>query len=666
MAGRGRLGWILIASLAITAATASAQPSPPPDVAKVMEKMQRGEKPTKAEIELMKKWVATLRQWNEGLKKNPWKGMPGGGPPPGAFQQPGAPTLEGMGVCPKATVKLPTKAPTPAGYSKIAGDIAAAYRKRLGASAAKLDPDIAKTTTPNATTGLVGGALASGSGAGAIYVAARAAAAHPKDPLVASNLGALLVADRKYSDAYSVLLHADALAPDQKLVTTNRAWAQYGARDPRAKATFESVTAKESDHASARLGLGLLAACGGDAKAGADHIAASAMRRKSALAQYAYAAVSPSSPSPYTGSNPLELPPLPISASWDLSAKDKRDSAALHKQLLEIHLKWTAGLQARNDKIKSLYAQGRRGGIEGNLYASLHEPYSKAASAKAKEGVKQLVQMPSDLTQWTLSAFQRTAPARQACQGDSRCVKQVEFDDCMLTKQRAIEGHAKFAPLAQRGWADAKPLVEEMWLRSTGLLERYHDPEWAELHRANLEAEVALDFNMFVTPVYAWSGLVDAIHRTQCVPPPPPPSGPEPDAKIPGVKADGCGLPAFEVEIKVVSFEIECLEVKVQVKSPAGPMAYLQYDALKGQTTVFAGIGAGDTIGGSGLEGRVGVFVEVTGSTLTGVGLEAEGTAKLGGVGGEAKFRADALALEGGAPVADSFSKELSTTLDVK
>jgi tetratricopeptide (TPR) repeat protein len=580
-----------------------------------------------------------------------------------------APTLENIGVCPKKSLKLPTKAPTPAGYAKVAASLVATYRKQLGASAKKLDVEIAKATTPKATTALVGAVLTTGSGSGSIYVAARAAVSHPKDPLVASNLGALLVADRKYADAQSVLLHADALAPDQTLVTTNRAWVLYGAKDSGAKAMFERVIAKQADHASAQLGLGLLAACADEPEKAANHIRKSADSRPSAMAMYALEATSPDAPGVYTGSNPLVLPQLPISASWDLAAKDLRDSTALQKQLMAIYLKWTAQIVQNKDKIVSLWKDGRHGGLINHRYAAIREPYSKLAGAKTKESLKALTPMVQDLMHWSMSSYQRILPARQACGGDSRCEKKAEYDDCLLSKKKAIDGHAKFAPLAQRAWADTEPLIAELWLRSTGQLERFHDPEWAAIHRVALEAEVTWLYHMFVAGVVGWTTYTNMIHRQVCVPPPPPPSGAEPNAKLPGFKIDECPLPSFQFEVpgvKWLEFEIECLKVKVQARvMPAGAMGYLQYDGLKGVTTVFAGFGAGEVEGGFGLEGRAGVYVDFTGTKVSSLGIEAEATAMMKGTGYEEKIRFDALALEAGAPAdAKFFDRELSGTME--
>jgi hypothetical protein len=566
------------------------------------------------------------------------------------------PTLAELGLCPGKKVALDDVVPARGDFVALAESTARRATVANPAATAAMEPLVAAQKA-RAAASLAAPVLAGKDTSTALFVTARAALKDPSDPVVASNLGVLLAARGELAASNRALLHAGALAPGAPLVTVNRAWTLYRAGDAAgARALFE----KQPELASSKLGLSLLDACagggGGGAPGKAQAIREALEARPSPGGEEAVAAVDPKQPFAYRDEDP-ELPDPPISMDIDNAPEDGKAA----KLMAQATAKRIAELGPRMAVIKRIPGDQR----QKDRYGALHQILSHRVRDELERFNAEVQPLMREM--WDLGAarLQAWGPRMQACGGDTRCGKQVEYEMCIELKEKGEALHPRMFDAIDGGWRRMKPLLVDEWAYSIGMLKVFQNPGWIEQLQLLLEVEVVSAYHQYVMAAASWNQVATGVLRAKCRPPPPPPEPRE--AKVAALDADEEGLcsdehPVVEIDTGIqfagtsAAMELDCFKVKIELKRGelGGWMGYLAFDPMQGELTVFGGRWGGVDVPSSEavLEARVGWFMTYRGEHgPTSTGIEGEGSAVgPGGAGWEAEFQIDAVALLGGPP----------------
>jgi len=563
------------------------------------------------------------------------------------------PTLGELGLCPGTKVALDTVVPARADFVALAESVARRATVANPAATSAMEPLVAAQKA-RAAASLAAPILAANDTSVALFVTARAALKDPSDAVVVSNLGVLLAAKGDLAASNRVLLYADSLAPGRPLVDVNRAWTLYRAGEAAgARALFE----KQAGLASSKLGLALLDACaGGGGPEKARAIRKALAERPSVGGEEAAAASDPAQPFPYRDEDP-ELPDPPISMNIDNAPEDAKAARTMAEALS----RWMVETGPKMAVFKRIPGDQR----QKDWYGTLHQILSYRV--RDELGRFNAEYLPLVQEMWDLGAkrLQSWAPRMQACGGDSLCAKQVEYEMCVELKEKGEALHPRMFDAIDGGWRRMKPLLVDDWAYSIGMLKVFQNQGWIEQLQLLLEQEVITTYHQYVFAAASWNRMATSILQAKCQPPPPPPEPREAKVVVPDADEDGmCSdeHPVVEVDTGIqfagtkAAMEVDCFKVKIELKRGklGGWMGYLAFDPMQGELTVFGGRWGGAEVPGSDaeLEARVGWFMTYRGEHgPTSTGIEGEGTAVgPGGVGWEAEFQIDALALLGGPP----------------
>ena len=623
-------------------ARAQAPPEGFAEILPIMEKLQHGEPLTPEEQAALQRFGQEM-----GVQGGPpgAQGPAAQGPPAEWYD--GPVTLENLGVCPARQPSLPG---TRLGRSEYV-----ALLRRVGAAAAAKDPEghaavdalLAGQSDPLVGEHVGAAVLTQGAPTLALYATAQAGLAAPDDPLVANNLGVLLSGLEEYGDADAVLRYADGLEPSNPLVVVDRAWTAYDAGDAeRARSLFQEAMRLEPDLSGAHLGLGLLAACAGNADQAKGEIRKSLETKRSKVATMALSAIDPVDPGPWKSDLPLNLPTPPIGRSIQASAALVDKASLMKRTYDQVHIHWASSLMDRLAAGRAAYEADGDALEDRATYARAHDPYAKTADEALDAMTARMTPL---LERWTREGPMGTAgqemSERMGCRGNATCEERVDYRWCLSNKRLAETLNEQASTSLLASWKVSEPALQDLWAYSVGCLEHFHSERWRALYASELEHEIAMHLSAYTTMAAAWDGTAKTVLEMECTPPSPP----QDVATAPKTpSADGKGIcDRLKMKVKLphtpFTIEIDCAKTVVTVDTKLQEFE-LTTDVLNNEVTVYWGVKGGMTLA----EGQIGDYVTFVGNDVTDAGMRAEGTLGWGPWKGKGDLVAGFTAIEGG------------------
>ena len=663
-------------------------PQMPPEIQRIFQKVQSGQQPTPEEQKTLQDWARSTSGQPAGARGSQRDITPGGskGTVPGLSA---ADSLAALGACPKPATsqRLFSRPPTRETFIIQIKGAAQLY----GAKAAKARPEIDKilrTAQSDRDGSNLGAMLAAmGAGSAGVYATTWSALRNPDDPVTANNLGVLLKGMKDYPRALQALLYADKLLPEMPVTITNLGWVYYDLGDTaKARTLFERAIALNPDAASAHMGLGLLAECGGDNKAAAKELRQSLDNGSSSLATTALDmadAAAAKSDDPNNGARPINhgptSPRAPSAAEEDLSlpdppvSSDVSEMAAAAKALAKMYS--DSGIetfrvgQEMRDKAPAYQEAVKQSGsttlmfgnsgvaykdydLEEFLLRDLHRIF---ITNKVKPAYNDFHKEASDLSQAFLKEFnalvQRTVDRARACGRDNACAKQVEYTFCKQGKQLAEAFHPRFFKAWTKYWNAAKPALIDYHDFTNSALGYLRNPVRNDYRNLTREYDILSEYQTAFTWPMQWSGLMAGAWRGECKVPveESPAKG---KANVKKKRADKCPFPPVFVGIGVLSIEFDCEKFKIQ--GGEGIIGSLEVDMARHEVHMWVGVGVSAKIGAQigavdvtllKAEAKAGVRVDVAEGHYKDAAMDASLGLQVAAFKG--KLRAD-IALEGG------------------
>lgn len=498
---------VLLAGMALGATAASAQgmPGMPPNIQKIMQKLQNGQQPTPAEQK-------ALTEWGESMA-----GIKPGSPEAQAISQGQAdaaqPKFEvGSGEdgdpCHKGGGKAVGFGTTPSrdAYVAMAKDVMRTYRAHLlPAAQSSLDGVLARANGSDIAAMLVVNA----SGSAAVVSAAYAAEKNPDDSLAANNLGAILRGMHDYARAAVALQYAKSKAPDSPVIANNLGWLAMGQGDQKtAGAFFHAATAKSGKLSPALLGEGLIAQCGGHSAQALPLFRASIANGFSDLAEAgidsAEANIASSknpdagnaSPDAYGKNSGGDMPdwqdpPFP---------SDAAKMAQSHDVILKYLDYWADHAKHAANEASQVGLQVKGAsttGTSGKLV--FQRGYKKESFVLGDiKGILSRDTAPI-VEKWASDVMDRAI--RQA--GCHSCAEQREMPSCSW-RARVIPVHASLVPEEAADWTKLRKSFADLYGFSRQWIQEIHDPAAAEVETAALEQWVTGVAGPFAQPIENW------------------------------------------------------------------------------------------------------------------------------------------------------------------
>jgi hypothetical protein len=332
-----------IALVGVLAFPAEAQTSAiPPDIQTLRAKLKAGQALTTQE-------EARLKQWLDSLSQR-------GATAPGAAATTAAPAAAAQSFCPPAGAALPAAAPADA-------ELLLLLQTLVTGRAAKLDTatrqSLDSSLRASASTGASVAALLGTGGAvdEAVYTAAATALRNPADLIAINNLSVILSEAGDHRTSALMALYVVKKRPDSPLASVNLAWTYFnGGARAQAEPEFKRAKGLAPGLADPETGLGLLAACRGDAVNAADLLKAGLKKGYSQVAATAVKSIKRSQP-----------PAPPATSKAELSGLPKGETGDPSKMIPDLKVSPEPGRnEARAESFRKLhkFASGRIGELQ--------------------------------------------------------------------------------------------------------------------------------------------------------------------------------------------------------------------------------------------------------------------------------------------------------------
>lgn len=258
------VGTALLMSVAAFADT-TGMPAMPPNIQKIMQKLQTGQPTTAADKKALAAWSESMMGIKPGSSEANAIDQAQQNAPQGQVFEVGA--SEGQNPCHKTgkAIGLMGAVPSRDAYVAMAKGAIRVYGTALNpGDLGKLNTLIAKSPNPSYGGDLSLMLIAGGNGAAGVISAATAAQKNPTDPVTANNLGAALRGMHDYIRAAIALRYAHSLVPDSPVIANNLGWLAMSQGDSNAAGGFFKAAVQKNGQMSASLaGQGLIAQCGG-------------------------------------------------------------------------------------------------------------------------------------------------------------------------------------------------------------------------------------------------------------------------------------------------------------------------------------------------------------------------------------------------------------------
>lgn len=254
---------LLLSAAAV--ADPSDMPAMPPNIQKIMQKLQNGQPTTPAEQKALTAWGESMAGIQSGSTEANAINHAQQNAPKGEVFEVGS--GESQNPCHKAgkAIGFAGTPPSRDAYVAMAKGAIDVYGSALDdGDLAKLNTVLAKSSNPSYGGDLALVLIAGGSGAAAVVSAATAAEKNPTDPVTANNLGAALRGMHDYIRAEIALQYAHSLVPDSPVIANNLGWLAMSQGDAGAAGGyFKAAVAKNGQMSASLAGQGLIAQCGG-------------------------------------------------------------------------------------------------------------------------------------------------------------------------------------------------------------------------------------------------------------------------------------------------------------------------------------------------------------------------------------------------------------------
>ncbi len=639
------IGLALVASLALGAANvagAQGMPGMPPNIQKIMQKLQSGQQPTPAEQK-------ALTQWGESMA-----GIKPGSPEAQAISQGQAnaaqPKFEvGSGEdgdpCHKGGKKAVGfgAAPSRDAYVAMAKDAMRSYRAHLLPQAqASLNSALSKA--PISGSDVAALLVVNASGSAAVVSAAYAAANNPNDPLAANNLGAILRGMHDYARAAVALQYAKSLSPDSPLIASNLGWLAMGQGDSKtASAFFHAATAKNGKFSPALLGEGLVAQCAGHSAQALPLFRASIANGFSDLAEAgidsAEANIASSknpdagnaSPDTYGKNSGGDMPdwqdpPFP---------HDAATMAASHDVILKYLDYWADHAKHAAVQATQVGLQVKGASTSGSAGHLVFQRGYKKESFVLGDIRNILMRDTAPIVEkWTSDVADRAI--RQA--GCHSCAEQREVPSCSW-RARMIPVHESLVPEEAADWTKLRKSFADLYGFSRQWIQEIHDPAAAQVETAALEQWVTMVAGPFSQPIENWQGevAIDYSAGANCNPPPEIP-GKKGTLKPYKIDPTACKSGSVSMNFGFANLNADCDKMSLTMgeglvgaaewkfapdytKGADGVLRPTGTDWSNDQITIFVGAGGQSAAGPN---GAVGGFVTVQNGQMIDIGGQAQ------------------------------------------
>jgi len=503
------MGLLLLAAIALGAAGADAQgmPGMPPNIQKIMQKLQSGQQPTPAEQK-------ALTQWGESMA-----GIKPGSTEAQAISQGQAnaaqPKFEvGTGEdgdpCHKGGKASLSGAPSRDAFVAMAKDAMRAYRAHLLPQAqSSLDQVLAHANGSDLATMLVLHA----SGSAAVVSAAYAAQKNPDDALAANNLGVVLRGMHDYQRAAIALQYAKSKSPNSPVVASNLGWLAMSRGDQKtAGAFFNAAATKDKKLSPVLLGQGLVALCGGHAAQALPLFRASIANGFSDLAEAGIDSAEAdiaSSKNPDAGNSSPDVygqnaggempdwqdPPFP---------HDAATMARYHDIILKYLDYWAQHASHAANQAMQVGLQVKGASTTGSNGKLVFQRGYKKESFVLGD-IRNIISRDTApvVERWANAVMVRAIP-QDGCHG---CAEQHEMPSCSW-RIKVVPIHAGLAAEEPGDWTQLRKSFADAYGFSRPWLEKIHDPAAQQVETAALEQWVTTVALPFAQPMENWQGEV--------------------------------------------------------------------------------------------------------------------------------------------------------------
>lgn len=662
----------------------------PPEISRIMKKMQSGATITQAEQKALEDYGQKMQnKYGNGTK---------------SYQTKKPASLPGKKVT--ATAEIPSSLPVlnRESYIKLARSLMQSSGTKSG-DLPKLNELLAKTekTTEGADYGAI--FMMEGAGSASIYTCAWSAVRNPVDILTANNLAVALKNAGDYSKALQILKYANTLKPGTGLILSNTGWIYYEAgKYEKAEIEFNNALKVAPEMTSPYLGLGLIARRKGN------NIKAKEYLHKALSQRYSFAGIKAYQKAQESSSSGNQTDEKPLSGERENTGDDNVPEIPVYEQPQkmapqeQVIRNYVSGISSRLDQVTEkmeslselIKTQQERAmqnpdnsivynrdfsketmmlddidlllwGESGNFGQAVRK--SSEFTKNAQKLMEQNNDAMSPLIERNLQLDKILNPIYEkmiACMGNDACEKklareaqpfeaekkQINFKLCKLGKHQMeilLAGGYKSLSTLQ---TQLKKTVPDYYAFTNPILEKIYAPALNEFYNLRREAKILAEEKALASQALGLAEDAMKYYEFQCIEPAPPaPSDAEiEDTGTPEKKPENCPLgDGLKGGLGTFSFELTCTYVKVS--GGEGILASAKRDFVKHETTIWAGVGAKAEYGHGNLTGEATVGVEVTigQNALKDVGFTSSVKA---GVGGLAETEVSGrIALDSGATI---------------
>lgn len=543
-----------------------------------------------------------------------------------------------------ALATLPSAAPTEDEYLRLVHAWSRTYGAKAGRAKARLDAAFEHAKSDGDASDLGVFLLGLRAGAAGTYAIAWTAQRAPTDPVAANNLGVALKGMKDYPGAASALLYADRLFQDTPLIVANRGWLLFDLGDlAGARELFERSARLDPGYSSAEMGLGLVALCGGDAKAAAKHLrqsldgdfsstAATALEAADAAAADAgdhTNGARPIQPTDQQAGPPEEQTGQDGSGSHDgeeagaFTLPDPAVTASIPEEVAAIAgmaQVYQSGTQRSFELKQQLAAEPppearanplagltvydgrpltmtRSYDYEVFLLRDLERIYIAGKSRPLYEEFNGAIRGIEEGFSSQLAALTATMRSQiEACGHDDRCTQQALYTLCQAARELAQAKHPPFVAAWDHYWTATKTALIEYHDHSAGILKRIADPALSQHWNRVVEANIVDRYTLGLGWVMTEASALAAAWQPTCTPPP----KPKPfKGRIKVYPVQGATCPTGKGNFGLIFVYVEWDCDKIKIGGGEGVVGELTLDWSKGPLVIkpFIGFGLKGSLG---------------------------------------------------------------------